>query len=119
MAIAYPRGVPLQTGDGAEVVAEVAVPDHAGRLVLDAFVNDTRLEKRYPGFRFMRLWANDRLIWEEDIARRERERSGFRWMTESAGVDSRLRLRFCVVDKRGVGDHLSVAFLGAGPFAGD
>ncbi|NLS94573.1 MAG: hypothetical protein GXX96_20645 [Planctomycetaceae bacterium] len=113
VAIAYPRGVPSEPGDGGEVFAEVAVPDHAGRLVLDAFVNDTRLEKRYPGFRFMQLWANDRLIWEEDIAP---TRAGKEWVsldvTEPAGVDSRLRLRFCVVDKRGVGDHLSVAFLG-------
>ena len=97
--------------------AEVRAPSFpsqrtAGRLVLDVFVNDTRLENRYPGFRFMQLWANDRLIWEEDIAT---SRAGKEWgsldVTDLAN-GSPLKLRFRVVDKRGVGDHLSVAFLG-------
>ncbi len=113
VAIAYPRRIPSKPGEGGEVCAAIAVPDYTGHLLLDAFVNDTRLENRYPGHRFMQLWANDRLIWEEDIAA---SRAGKEWIslnvTELAAAGSRLKLRFRVVDKRGVGDHLSVAFLG-------
>ncbi len=113
VAIGYPRGVPSKLGDGAELVAELVVPDHTGQVLLDVFVNDTRLDNGYPGYRFMQLWGNDRLLWEEDIAP---TRAGNEWLsldvTREAAADSRLRLRFCVVDRRGVGDHLSVAFLG-------
>jgi hypothetical protein len=113
VAIAYPRGMPSKPGDAAEVTAELAVPDHTGQLLLDVFVNDTRLENRYPGHRYTQLWVNDRLLWEEDIAP---ARTGKEWIsldvTQEAPKGSHLRLRFCVVDKRGVGDHLSVAFLG-------
>jgi len=112
VAFPYPRRVPSKPGDFGEVRAEIPVPTHSGRLVLDVFVNDTRLENRYPGFRFMQLWANDRLIWEEDIAT---SRVGKEWgsldVTDLAN-GAPMKLRFRVVDKRGVGDHLSVAFLG-------
>ncbi len=113
VAIAYPRRIPSKPGDGADVCAEIAVPDYSGHLLLDAFVTDTRLENRYPGLRSMQLWANDRLIWEEDIAA---SRAGKEWIsadvTELATAGSPLKLRFRVVDRRGVGDHLSVTFLG-------
>ncbi len=113
VAIAYPRGVPSKPGDGAEVTAELAVPEHQGPLLLDVFVNDTRLDNRYPGFRYLQLWANDRLLWEEDIAP---ARTGKEWLsldvTQEATPATPLRLRFRVVDKQGVADHLSVAFLG-------
>ena len=112
VAILYPRRIPSKPGDFAEVCVELPVPAHAGRLVLDMFVNDTRLENRYPGFRFMQLWANDRLIWEEDIAT---SRAGKEWISldvTDLADGSPLTLRFRVVDKQGVGDHLSVAFLG-------
>ena len=113
VAVAYPRRVSSKPGDAIEVYAELTVPDYTGRLLLDGFVSDTRLENRYPGHRFMQLWANDRLIWEEDIAS---SRAGKEWVsldiTKLAAVGSPLKLRFRVVDKRGVGDHLSVAFLG-------
>jgi hypothetical protein len=53
------------------------------------------------------------LIWEEDIAP---SRAGKEWIsldvTEQATAGSRLKLRFRVVDKRAVGDHFSVTFLG-------
>jgi hypothetical protein len=113
VAIAYPRRAPSQIDDAAEVRAEVVVPQYTGRLMLDAFVNDTRLENRYPRFRYMQLWADDRLVWEEDIAP---ARAHKEWvsvdMTESARPGTTLSLRFRVVDKRGVGDHLTVTFLG-------
>ncbi|HUT94687.1 MAG TPA: hypothetical protein VMY37_34845 [Thermoguttaceae bacterium] len=113
VAIAYPRRVPSRIDDAAEVDAEVAVPEYRGRLMLDAFVNDTRLENRYPKYRYMQLWANDRLVWEEDVAP---TRAGKEWIsldvTEPAGPGTTLKLRFRVVDKRGVGDHLTVTFLG-------
>ncbi|MHB8897443.1 MAG: hypothetical protein ACYC6Y_01710 [Thermoguttaceae bacterium] len=113
VAIAYPRGVPSKPGDGCEVTAELAVPEHQGRLLVDLFVTDTRLDNRYPGYRFLQFWANDRLLWEEDIAP---DREGKEWVsvdvTDAARRGSRLRLQFRVTDKRGVGDHLSVAFVG-------
>ena len=113
IALAYPRGVPSKIGDVAEVYAEVVVPEYSGRLVLDAFVNDTRLENRYPKYRYMQLWIDDCLVWEEDIAP---PRQGKEWVsldpTELATPDTTLEIRFRVVDKRGVGDHLTVTFLG-------
>ena len=113
VAIAYPRRIPSKTDDVSEVHAELAVPEFTGRLMLDAFVNDTRLENRYPRFRYMQLWANDRLVWEEDIAP---SRNGREWLsldvTQLAKPGTTLKLRFRVIDKRPVGDHLSVTFLG-------
>ena len=113
LAVAYPRRTPSTPGDAAEVRAELAVPQYDGRLLLDCFVSDTRLENRYPGHRYMQLWNDDRLLWEEDIAS---SREGKEWIsldvTEIAPAGSSLRLRFRVVDRRAVGDHLSVAFLG-------
>jgi len=113
VAVAYPRHAPSTAGDMAEVCAEVPVPEFSGRLMLDAFVNDTRVENRYPGHRDLQLWVNDRLVWEEDIAR---SREGSEWisldLTDLAEPGSPLALRFRVIDKRPVSDHLSVAFLG-------
>jgi len=113
VAIAYPRHISSRPGDSAEVSADLAIPKHEGRLMLDAFVNDTRLDNGYPRYRYMQLWANERLIWEEDIAV---PRTGKEWIsldvTDIARNASHLKLRFCVVDKRAVGDHLSVTFLG-------
>lgn len=113
VAIAYPRRAPSRIDDAAEVRAEVTVPQYTGRLMLDAFVNDTRLENRYPKHRYMQLWANDRLVWEEDVAP---TRAGSEWVsvdvTELARPGTTLSLRFRVVDQRGVGDHLTVTFLG-------
>jgi hypothetical protein len=113
VAIAYPRRVPSRPSDAAEVRATLTVPSFAGRVVLDAFVNDTRLENRYPGHRYMQLWAGDRLVWEEDIAP---TRDGKEWtsldVTELAKPNTTLKLRFRVIDKRPVGDHLTVTFLG-------
>ena len=113
LAVAYPRRIPSMPGDFAEVRAELVVPEYSGQLLLDFFVNDTRLENRYPGHRYMQLWTGDRMLWEEDIAS---SRIGKEWIsldaTEAAVADSRLNLRFRVVDRRAVGDHLSVTFLG-------
>jgi hypothetical protein len=112
-AIVYPRHVRSVNGDYAEFRAELAVPKQPGRLVLDAFVNDTRDDNHWTAYRFMQLWVGDRLAWEEDIAL---DRKGRPWVTVDVSADAqqsdRLAIRFRVVDKRGVGDHLSVAFLG-------
>jgi len=113
VAIAYPRRTPSKIDDAGEVGAELPVPEFTGRLMLDAFVNDTRLENRYPKYRYQQLFANDRLLWEEDIAP---PRDGNEWisldMTELAKPGATLKLRFRVIDKRPVGDHLTVTFLG-------
>jgi hypothetical protein len=113
VAIAYPRHTPSKIDDAGEVCAKLAVPKFTGLLMLDAFVNDTRLENRYPKYRYLQLWVNDRLLWEEDIAP---ARDGREWITldvtELAKPGTMLKLRFQVIDKRPIGDHLSVAFLG-------
>jgi len=113
VAIAYPRHTPSKIDDAGEVGAALPVPKFTGRLMLDAFVNDTRLENRYPKYRFLQLWVNDHLFWEEDIAP---SRDGREWIsldvTELAKPDTMLNLRFRVIDKRPVGDHLTVTFLG-------
>ena len=55
------------------------------------------------------------MLWEEDIAPSRAEKE---WIsldvTELATTGSRMTLRFRVVDKRAVGDHLSVTFLVSG-----
>jgi hypothetical protein len=113
VAIAYPRHTPSKIDDAGEVSAKLPVPRFTGRLMLDAFVNDTRLGNRYPGYRYMQLWAGECLVWEADIAPLQ---DGKEWVsldvTELAEPDSTLKLRFRVIDKRRVGDHLSVTFLG-------
>lgn len=113
VAIAFPGGVPSRPGDFGEAEAAVEVPAYQGRLVLEAFVNDTRVDNRYPRFRFLQLLAEGKVVWEEDIAR---DRAGREWVTVDLGrmvrPGERLRLAFRVVDKRGVGSHASVAWLG-------
>jgi len=113
VAVGYPRRIPSEVGQYAEVCTEVVVPKFEGRLFLDAFVNDTRVDNRWPQFRFLQLWVGDQMVWEEDIAP---TREGREWVsvdvTELAKATPRLKLRFRVIDKRPVGDHLSVAFLG-------
>ncbi len=113
VAIGYPRGVPSEVGQYAEVSAVIPARDRPERLSLDFFVNDTRLENRYPGHRFHQIWVNDCLVWEEDIAP---SRAGREWgsvdVSEPGRGATELKIRFRVIDKRPVGDHLSVSFLG-------
>ena len=114
VAIAYPRHVPSVPGQAAEVRASLTVPTALpGRLLLEAFITDTRVDNRYPGYRFLQLWLGDALLWEEDIAL---PRAGREWVTLDVtgkmAAGTTVTLRFRVVDKRAVGDHLSVAFLG-------
>ena len=113
LAIAHPAKVPSQPGDYAEVRAELPAPKSGNRLRLDAWIEDTRSDNRWREYRFMQLWVNERLLWEEDVAP---DRKGRTWVSVDVsaavqGVD-RLKLRFRVLDKRGVSNHLSVTFLG-------
>jgi hypothetical protein len=113
LAIAYPAKVPSTPGDYAEVRAELPVPRSADRLFLDAWIEDTRSDNQWRGYRFMQIWANDQLLWEEDVAPDRKDRV---WVSidvsAPAQATDRLKLRFRVVDKRGVSNHLSVTFLG-------
>ena len=83
------------------------------QLFLDAFVEDTRSDNRWRDFRFVQLFVNEQLVWEEDVAS---DRRGRAWVSldvsELARKADRLKLRFKVLDKRGVSNHLSVTFLG-------
>ena len=113
LAIAYPANAPSAPGDYGEARAELPVPRSAGRLFLDALVEDTRSDNRWREYRYMQLWVNEQLAWEEDVAP---DRKGHTWVTvdvsAAARAADRLKLRFRVLDKRGVGNHLSVTFLG-------
>jgi len=113
VAVAYPANVPSQPGEFGEVAAEVRVPSFRGRLLLEAFVNDTRLDNQWRHYRFMQLWAGDRLLWEEDVAP---SRSGREWIgldvSPLAKPGEKLLLRFRVVEKKPVGNHASITFLG-------
>ena len=113
LAIAYPAKIPSTPGDYAEVRAELPAPKSTQRLFLDAWIEDTRSDNRWREYRFMQLWVNEQLAWEEDVAP---DRRGRTWVsvdvTAPARAADRLTLRFRVVDKRGVSNHLSVTFLG-------
>lgn len=113
LAIAHPANVPSTPGDYAEVRAELRAPKPADRWLLDAWVEDTRADNRWREYRFMQLWGNDQLLWEEDIAP---DRRGRAWLTvdvtELVRDGQPLQLRFRVLEKRGVSNHLSVTFLG-------
>jgi len=111
VAIAYPRKTPSTAGDYAEVQAELPVPAFRGRL-LQAFVNDTHVTDQWTRYRFLQLWANDRLVWEEDIAL---SREGKEWVaadvTDAAKGARRLTLRFRVIDKRAVSNYSDITVL--------
>ncbi|MDZ7617541.1 MAG: alpha-glucuronidase family glycosyl hydrolase [Patescibacteria group bacterium] len=113
VSLGYPAGVASKPGDFVEVATALNVPTFNGRLLLDAFVQDTRDDNRYRQFRFLQLWAGDQLLWEEDIAQ---DRKGREWInvdvTDQAKPGEPLALRFRVVDRTPVGSHLTVAFLG-------
>jgi len=61
----------------------------------------------------MQLQVNDRVAWEADIAA---DQSGREWvsvdLTEAAKNGQPLKLAFRVTDRKPVGHHASVAFLG-------
>ena len=107
-----PGGVEIvPTSMSVIVESETPLPlDVTGKVKADI---DTRLDNRYKDYRFLQLWANDKLLWEEDIAP---DRAGREWVsidvTDAARAAPTLKLQFRVVDKRPVSDHLSVAFCG-------
>ena len=113
LAIAYPGKTSSRVGDYAEVEATMPVPSVRGRLVLQAFVNGTHVADRWTRYRFLQFWANDRLVWEEDIAT---SREGKEWIavdvTDAAKGAKQLTLRFRVVDKRPVANYPDITFLG-------
>ncbi|HPM79189.1 MAG TPA: hypothetical protein PLF81_00745 [Candidatus Anammoximicrobium sp.] len=113
VAIAHPAKIASTPGDYAEVRAELPVPKPAKRLLLDAWVEDTRSDNQWREFRFMQLWVNEQRVWEEDVAP---DRKGRAWVTidvsAAAQTADLLKLRFRVEEKRAVSNHLSVTFLG-------
>lgn len=113
VALVYPDGRPSAVGEYAEVTARIDVPPFKERLLLDVFVQDSRRDARYKQFRFLQLWADDSLIWSEDIALDRKDRA---WVTvditDKVQKEKEVRLRFRVVDRKPVGSHLTVAFVG-------
>ena len=111
--IAFPRRTASQAGDHAEVRAELPRPVFTGRLQLDLFVNDTKIDPKYPEYRYQELWINDRMVWQEDITV---SRAGREWLTLDvtalATPESTLAIRFRVIDRRPVSSYGSVTFLG-------
>ncbi|NLF70011.1 MAG: hypothetical protein GX575_13275 [Candidatus Anammoximicrobium sp.] len=112
-AIAFPRRTASEVGQYAEVRCELPSPAFQRRLQLDLFVNDTKIDPQYPHYRYLELWINDRLAWEEDITL---ARAGREWLsidvTEAAKSAPKLAIRFRVVDRRPVSSYGSVTFLG-------
>jgi N-acetyl-beta-hexosaminidase len=113
--ITYPRGRPSKIGDGLTLHAAIGVPTFENNLLLDLFVNDTRLESRYPGYRFMTLKVGGETLWDADIAP---SREGQEWITVDvtrfARKGGELKLSFTVADRRRTGDHLTFTAIGPG-----
>ena len=113
VAIAFPGRTRSTPGDYAEVAAKVPTPAFGGRLVLQAFVNDTHVTDRWTRYRFLQLWANNHLAWEEDIAL---SREGKEWIaadiTDAAKGAKLLHLRFRVLDRRAVSNYPDITVLG-------
>lgn len=113
LAITFPGRTGSKVGDHVEVRADMSVPQFDGRLMLDAFVNDTHVTDRWTRYRFMQLWVNDKLVWEEDIAL---SREGREWIavdvTDLAKGAARFALRFRVEDRRRVGNYPDLTVVG-------
>lgn len=113
--ISYPRGQPSKIREGVTLRAEIDVPEFENSLLLDLFVNDTRLENRYPGYRYMTLKVDGQTVWDVDIAP---TRKGREWITidvtRFADVGKKLTLSFRVEDRRRTGDHLTFTAIGPG-----
>ncbi|MFA7175353.1 MAG: glycoside hydrolase family 20 zincin-like fold domain-containing protein [Kiritimatiellia bacterium] len=112
-ALVFPNNTPSAVGDYAEVAALIPMPAFKRRLVLDVFVQDSRRDNQYKGYRFLQLWVNQTLVWSEDIAQ---DRTGRAWVSidisKVVQPGAELRLRFRVEDRKTVGNHLTVAFIG-------
>jgi len=113
LALGYPAGVASTPGDYAEVRAELPAPKGAKPLFLDVCIEDTRSDNQWREYRFMQLWANGQLLWEEDVAP---DRQGRTWVSVDVSAAAKaadvLQLRFRVTEKRSVSNHLSLTFLG-------
>ena len=112
VAIVFPDRTVSAAGDYAEVAASVSAPPFRNRLLLDAFVQDTRQSGRGKGYRVLQLWVNQALVWSEDLVL---DRTGQAWVTaditKTVRPGEELRLRFRVEDRQPVG-NLTVAFVG-------
>ncbi len=112
-AIGYPGGAPSTVGDYGELRLEVPAPQFQGRLLLDLFVTDTRVDNRWRQYRFMELLVNGRSVWQADIAA---DQSGREWISvdvsEAAKPGQLLQLAFRVTERKPVSHHSSVTFLG-------
>ena len=113
LGISHTFWQPSETTYFAEVQGDIAVPRFQGRLMLDAFVGDTACSKRIAGARFAQLWANDRLLWEQDVTEARR---GKEWLsidaTDLAKGKDRLAIVFRVVNKRPAERFETVTLLG-------
>ena len=113
VVIGFPGKTRSHRRDYAELCAELPAPQAHGRVGLQAFINDTKVEKRWKNYRFLQLWLNDKMIWHEDIAK---SREGNEWVTiditAAARGDQPLRLKFRVWERQRVFNYESVAVLG-------
>jgi len=103
----------------AEVRAELPVPDHKGRLMLDVFVGGTKQYNAWPSDRVARLWAGDRLLWEHSIAKPRADRGWLSFdVTDLAAGAKRVQVRFRVTDARRRRPSRTVTCLGAARLRG-
>ena len=110
-------GLPARTsstvGDFGKIRKSVSVPKHTGKLVVDFFVADTRIDDQYRGVRKWNMSVNGKQVWEQDIASDQR---GKEWITVdlteiAKGVET-LDFVFTVTEESAVSHHGSIVFLG-------
>ena len=111
--IGLPANTATTAGDYGQIRTSISVPKHTGKLVADIFIADTRIDDQYRNVRTMSLFVNGRPVWEQDIALDQR---GKEWktidLTEIAKGAEHLDFVFTVMEKRAVGHHASVVFVG-------
>ncbi|MBM4031732.1 MAG: hypothetical protein FJ291_08110 [Planctomycetes bacterium] len=104
---------PSETHHFIELQGELPVPAAPGRLALDVFVGESACSPKVSGTRFAQLWANGRLVWEEDLTL---ARKGQEWatldVTDAAKDAERLRLCFRIVNRRPAAQLESLTLLG-------
>ena len=111
--VAFPGKTRSRPGDYAAVTMTTVIPPFQGRLMLDAYLADTKVSETWTQYRYMVLIVNGKAVWEEDIAAK---RKGREWISvdisEAARGAEDLKVRFRIEDRKAVANYSSIAFLG-------
>ena len=121
--IGFPRRTPGNAGDygrircSVDIPAEFMNPMNTG-LWAQVFVSDTRLDGKYPGYRFAQIWVDGQKLWATEVVT---DQSGNEWVSldlakpaRRALADGRedLQITFRVVDERAVSSFPTIVFVG-------